>query len=334
MEKLSVTDVGRLLRENCFPETVVSAFKENLINGIAVLQLPNDFEEFKHMLPQSGLRMALKSLLEKENCSMSGTIRQMSASYNLIEDYNMGDFEDEAVANHPLAMLPARSDEAAEPPAKKPRTEEYEVLAAPTKTLPTPCPLVLAAPTKTLPTPCPLPPVFSERVNRAIIAKQIYGKDKLALIREASLFYYGLCPNPKGNQYDEMAKVLCNSFEQLRNKIVIDGCYWHTVKQQVTMFFRNRRRRSVPSAIKPLKTEKAHLVQIIAAKPAEAAPGQDSVISVDECAYDRNHGRLCDQFTKKAPNNAAITQLIRETHQQRRKRIGDSGDKMSILLLT
>ena len=100
------------------------------------------------------------------------------------------------------------------------------------------------------------------------------------------------------------------------------------------MFFRNRRRRSVPSAIKPLKTEKAHLVQIIAAKPAEAAPGQDSVISVDECAYDRNHGRLCDQFTKKAPNNAAITQLIRETHQQRRKRIGNSGDKMSILLLT
>ena len=51
------------------------------------------------------------------------------------------------------------------------------------------------------------------------------------------------------------------------------------------MFFRNRRRRSVPSAIKPLKTDKAHLVQIIAAKPAEAAPGQDSVISVDECAY-------------------------------------------------
>ena len=160
---------------------------------------------------------------------MSGTIRQMSASYNLIEDYNMGDFQDEAVANHPLAMLPARSDEAAEPPAKKPRTEEYEVLAAPTKTLPTPCPLVLAAPTKTLPTPCPLPPVFSERVNRAIIAKQIYGKDKLALIREASLFYYGLCPNPKGNQYDEMAKVLCNSFEQLRNKIVIDGCYWVSI---------------------------------------------------------------------------------------------------------
>ena len=121
-------------------------------------------------------------------------------------------FEDEVVPNYPVALLPAnRDDEAAEPPAKKPRTEEYKVLAAPTKTLPI---------------PCPLPPVFSERVNTAIQQKEIHGKDKLALIREASLFYYGLCPTPSSNQYDEMAKVLCNSFEQLKNKIVVDGCYW------------------------------------------------------------------------------------------------------------
>ena len=89
------------------------------------------------------------------------------------------------------------------------------------------------------------------------------------------------------------------------------------------MFFRNQRTMSVPSTIKPLKTEKAHLV-LISAKPAEAALAWPRNCSVDECAYNLNHGRLCDQFNKKVPNNAAINQLVRETHQQRRKRIGDS----------
>ncbi len=90
----------------------------------------------------------------------------------------------------------------------------------------------------------------------------------------------------------------------------------HTVKQQITMFFRNRRRRSVPSTLKPLKMEKANLVNIISAKPAAAAPVQETgTVIEDECAYERNHSRLCELFQRKSPNNSQISQLIKETHQ-------------------
>ncbi len=51
------------------------------------------------------------------------------------------------------------------------------------------------------------------------------------------------------------------------------------------------------------RNEKANLVKIIAAKQADAVPVQETVM-VDECAYDRNHSRLCDQFHKKRSNNA------------------------------
>ena len=112
------------------------------------------------------------------------------------------------------------------------------------------------------------------------------------------------------------------------------ACMQYTVKQQITMFFRNRRRRSGQSNVKPLlKTEKANLVKIIAAKPAEAVPVRETVV-VDECAYDRNNSRLCDQFHKKLSNNSTISQLMRETHTERRNRIGDSGEKISSLLST
>lgn len=75
------------------------------------------------------------------------------------------------------------------------------------------------------------------------------------------------------------------------------------------------------------------MVKIILAKPAETVSVQENVTS-DECAYERNHTRLCDKFQKNAPNNAQIGQLMKETHQERRKRIGDSGEKITVLLST
>lgn len=77
-----------------------------------------------------------------------------------------------------------------------------------------------------LPSPCPVPDVFSERVMKAIENGDIQGNTKLALIREAGLFYYGICPNPTGAEYDVMSRTLCDNFTDLKNKIPVNGMYW------------------------------------------------------------------------------------------------------------
>ena len=45
----------------------------NFIDGDALVMLPNDFEEFCHLVPQSGIRMKLKAVVEKQCCTLSLT---------------------------------------------------------------------------------------------------------------------------------------------------------------------------------------------------------------------------------------------------------------------
>ena len=49
---------------------------------------------------------------------------------------------------------------------------------------------------------------------------------KTRLLREASTFYYGLCPHPTHDEYVTMAVALCDKFEQLRDKKPVQGKYW------------------------------------------------------------------------------------------------------------
>ena len=44
-------------------------FTENHIDGIALVALPEDFEEFKHLVPSSGLRMRIKALIRNWHSS-------------------------------------------------------------------------------------------------------------------------------------------------------------------------------------------------------------------------------------------------------------------------
>ena len=44
-------------------------FTENHIDGIALVALPEDFEEFKHLVPSSGLRMCIKALIRNWHSS-------------------------------------------------------------------------------------------------------------------------------------------------------------------------------------------------------------------------------------------------------------------------
>ena len=80
--------------------------------------------------------------------------------------------------------------------------------------------------TTSLPDPCPIPSVFSKKVTKAIQKNQVNGNIKLTLIREAAVFYYGICPQPSQTQYDTMSRTLCDNFHDLKNKVVVDDCYW------------------------------------------------------------------------------------------------------------
>lgn len=76
-----------------------------------------------------------------------------------------------------------------------------------------------------LPSPCPLPEVFSMNITKAICEQNINGQIKLALIREAGQFYYGICPYPTPIEYEEIAKTLSRKYKELQNKLPVDGSY-------------------------------------------------------------------------------------------------------------
>ena len=79
---------------------------------------------------------------------------------------------------------------------------------------------------KRLPVPCPVPSKFCLALEQSIQKENVSGNMKLTLIREASEFYCGICPNPTASEYQTMAKTLCDEFPSLKNKIPVNGAYW------------------------------------------------------------------------------------------------------------
>ena len=51
---------------------------ENCIDGPALAMLPQDFEEFSHLIPQSGIRIKLKGLIRKYSYDSSCTVSHAS----------------------------------------------------------------------------------------------------------------------------------------------------------------------------------------------------------------------------------------------------------------
>ena len=75
-----------------------------------------------------------------------------------------------------------------------------------------------------LPEPCPLP-IFSER-TKEIISSGIKGNDRFFLLREAVIFYEGICLHPSHTEYTTMAKTLCHKYPELKDK---GDKYWVSV---------------------------------------------------------------------------------------------------------
>lgn len=79
-------------------------------------------------------------------------------------------------------------------------------------------PNVVKASTLRLPEPCPLPTNFTTITTTAIENGEIEGLKKLRLLREATSFYRGICPNPTKAEYATMSKALCTEYPQLQDK--------------------------------------------------------------------------------------------------------------------
>ena len=81
--------------------------------------------------------------------------------------------------------------------------------------------------TRRLPDPCPLPNSFSGIARQAIEQGQLTGNMKTRLLREAAMFYFGICSGGSSSEYITMAKTLCKEYPELKDKKpVIEGEYW------------------------------------------------------------------------------------------------------------
>ncbi len=74
--------------------------------------------------------------------------------------------------------------------------------------------------------PCPLPNTLTPITKQAVEQGKLTGNIKLRLLREASLFYHGICPQPTATEYVAMAKTLCQTYPQLQDKRPINGEFW------------------------------------------------------------------------------------------------------------
>ncbi len=77
-----------------------------------------------------------------------------------------------------------------------------------------------------LPDPCPLPNSLTPKTKQAVEQGELAGHIKLRLLREASCFYQGICPQPTATEYVTMAKTLCQKYPQLQDKRPINGESW------------------------------------------------------------------------------------------------------------
>ena len=77
-----------------------------------------------------------------------------------------------------------------------------------------------------LPEPCPVPTTFSRKTMEAIEKGALVGNAKIRLLREAGMFYFGVCSGRCSSDYITIAKTLCREYPQLRDKMARNGEYW------------------------------------------------------------------------------------------------------------
>lgn len=192
-----------------------------------------------------------------------------------------------------------------------------------------------------LPSPCPLPVNITDDVEAALTDdSKLLGIKKMRFLRQASLFYWGICQRPTHDEYVVMAITLCDNYPKLKDKKPQQGEYWvmiicslsvyiifllffflhlqFSVKEYLTQRYRSLRRNSEPSVSNNLPKKPKFAPEL---EPAEAT---GAVKRGDEVGYSRNMERLCVELKKKQPNHSLVKQLINLTYIRRREIVQSS----------
>lgn len=201
-------------------------FSANYIDGQSLMILRNDIEEFRLLIPQSGLRIKIKSSIE-----------EYSAHKDESEENVILEPEDDLLLTPPLKrkqieLTPRECNvDDIYGCSSNNFPKEIEVQGTPDATQKS---QVTKTPIRAmrLPTPCPLPDNITDDLETALSddSSKLTGVKQMRFLRRASEFYWGICPRPTPNEYVMMAITLCDKYPKLKDKKPLNGQYWVCIK--------------------------------------------------------------------------------------------------------
>ena len=154
--------------------------------------------------------------------SLSDTGEHIATSIATLNEIDWSDTDQPFSEEQPVspdASLPCKQKAVdAEPALKRLPILEKEISSPDVKP-----PIIAQTRDLRLPEPCLLPNNFTKKTTEGFERGELTGTLKLRLLREASSFYYGICPKPTPLEYTTMAKTLCNRFPQLKDKRPASG---------------------------------------------------------------------------------------------------------------
>lgn len=196
--------------------------------------MQNDLEEFRLLIPQSGLRIKIKAAIEQFTTEQNDNFMLYSKKQEQPESWDFTTSEDDLPGTIQEENFTPDTVKISTPTARSILTTATNT----TVTTPTdasqkwidtsPCSSrVMLTNAMRLPTPCPLPTNIPADIESALTNDdKLLGVKRYRFLRQASLFYWGICPRPTQDEYLIMAVTLCDKYPKLKDKKPEKGQYW------------------------------------------------------------------------------------------------------------
>lgn len=199
--------------------------------------LQNDLQEFRLLIPQSGLRIKIKALIEEyTSCTVETTETQYDGSMPSIVQDDLDCWDANAVMSTPPMQQKRQTLLSSDCSGDSLACCSKDLLDKDKQHTPddtdTPArkklkPILTPVHTMRLPSPCPLPTNITDDIEAALKDdSKLLGVKKMRFLRQASMFYWGLCWRPTHDEYVTMAITLCDNYPKLRDKKPQQGKYW------------------------------------------------------------------------------------------------------------
>ena len=141
--------------------------------------------------------------MSMQELSLSYTGKYLVSSMSALSEFEMGDVSALAMDDMDLDYIETQNQQISTPIPSKQLDEASGEPEPSRKALENSKPILIKPEIDqqcTLPDPRPLPTTFSKKTLQAIEKGNLSGNAKTRLLREAALFYYGLCDVGSGNR--------------------------------------------------------------------------------------------------------------------------------------